>query len=54
MLLIEGGLLYDHDGDTDRPAQLDVLIDGPRIVAVGPHFSARLASTRSAGEPQGY
>ncbi len=42
MLLIEGGLVYDHDGDTDRPAQQDILIDGARIVAVGPNLKSTL------------
>lgn len=33
--LISGGRVYDHDGDTDRPATADILIDGDRIAAVG-------------------
>lgn len=36
MLLVEGGLVYDHARDTDRPAQADILIDGNRIAAVAP------------------
>jgi len=36
MLLLEGGLVYDHDGDTDRPARADILIEGNRILAVAP------------------
>ncbi len=35
-MLIAGGLVYDHDGDTDRPAQADILTDGNRIAVVGP------------------
>jgi len=35
MLLVAGGLVYDHDGNTDRPMQSDILIDAGRIVAVG-------------------
>lgn len=34
MLLIEGGMVYDHDENTDRPARSDVLIDGNRIAAI--------------------
>ncbi|MFN7633701.1 MAG: amidohydrolase family protein, partial [Acetobacteraceae bacterium] len=33
-LLIEDVLVYDHDGDTDRPATADILIAGQRILAV--------------------
>ena len=39
-MLIAGGLVYDHDGDTDRPAQADILIDGNCIAAVGPGLRA--------------
>ena len=39
-MLIAGGLVYDRDGDTDRPAQADILIDGNRIAAVGPGLRA--------------
>ena len=41
--LIEGGLVYDHDGDPDRPARRDVLIEGGRIVRVQPGLAAALA-----------
>ncbi len=34
-ILIRGGRVYDHDGDTDRPDIADVLIRGGRIVQVG-------------------
>jgi 5-methylthioadenosine/S-adenosylhomocysteine deaminase len=33
-VLISGGLVYDHDGDTDRPFRADISIVGDRIVAV--------------------
>lgn len=32
--LVAGGLVYDHDGDADRPARADILICQGRIVAV--------------------
>ncbi len=32
--LITGGLVYDHDGDTDRPQRADISIVGDTIVAV--------------------
>ena len=34
-LLIQGGLVYDHDGDTHKPEIADILIEGANIVAVG-------------------
>ena len=34
-LLIRGGLVYDHDGDTHKPEIADILIEGANIVAVG-------------------
>src|SRR5262249_24716404 len=40
MLLIENGLVYDHDGNTDHPARADILIDGNRIAHVGPKLRA--------------
>ena len=39
-MLVAGGLVYDHDGDTDRPAAADILIEGNRIAAVGPGLRA--------------
>ena len=42
-ILVEGGLVYDHDGDCDRPAALDILIEGARIVRVEPGLRAALA-----------
>lgn len=35
-LLIENGLVYDHDGDTDHPPRADILVQGNRIAAIGP------------------
>lgn len=35
-LLLKGGRVYDHHGDTDRPARADVAIEDGRIRAVGP------------------
>lgn len=34
-ILIKGGRVYDHDGDTDQPSYADVLIDADRISATG-------------------
>ena len=49
-MLVAGGLVYDHDGDTDRPAAADILIEGNRIAAVGqgcaPCTRARLSAKR--------
>ena len=42
-VLVEGGLVYDHDGDCDRPARLDILVEGARIARVGPGLRAALA-----------
>ncbi|MGH6954379.1 MAG: amidohydrolase family protein [Alphaproteobacteria bacterium] len=39
-ILIAGGRVYDHDGDTDKPATADVLIDGSRIARVAPGLRA--------------
>ncbi len=33
-ILIKGGRVYRHDGDTDSPAVADILIDGTRITAI--------------------
>ena len=41
-LLIEGGRVYDHAGDTDSPAAADVLIAGDTIAAVEPGMAARI------------
>ena len=42
-ILIKGGRVYDHDGDTDRPPPADVLVRGDRIAAVGPEARVRLS-----------
>ncbi len=47
--LIAGGLVYDHDGDTDRPAVRDVLIEGGRIVGVAPGLAAEFRRKGVAG-----
>ena len=41
-LLIKGGKVYDHTGDTDSPAAADVLIAGDTIAAVEPDLTARI------------
>ena len=46
-LLVVNGTVYDHDGDTDRPARADILVRGGRIAEVGAGIAARLAA---AGE----
>ena len=43
-ILVEGALVYDHDGDCDRPAPLDILIEGARIARVEPGLRAALAA----------
>ncbi len=53
-ILIEGGRVYDHHGDTDQPAVQDILIVGNRFAAVGPDISRRLAAGEAArGLPSG-
>ena len=42
-ILIEGGRIYRHGGDTDQPGVADVLVQGGRIAAVGDDL-------RSAGD----
>ncbi|MGH7090138.1 MAG: amidohydrolase family protein [Stellaceae bacterium] len=39
-LLIEGGLVYDHDGDVHRPRRADIRVADDRIVAVGDALAA--------------
>ena len=43
-ILIEGGRVYDQDGDTDLPAIQDVLIVGDRLAAIEPGIGQRLAA----------
>ncbi|HEY6820916.1 MAG TPA: amidohydrolase family protein [Burkholderiales bacterium] len=38
-LLVTGGMVYDHDADTDRPAIADILVRGGRIAEVAPRIS---------------
>jgi 5-methylthioadenosine/S-adenosylhomocysteine deaminase len=40
-LLVQGGLVYDHDGDVHKPRAADILIDGSTITAVGPSLPAQ-------------
>lgn len=49
VILIEGALVYDHDGDTDQPPRADVLIANGRIAAVEPGIGGRIRS--GAGHP---
>lgn len=39
-ILIKGGRVYRHDGDTNQPGVADVLVDGDRIAAVGEDLDA--------------
>ena len=50
MILIKGGRIYDHDGDTDSPAVRDVLIDGDRVAAVGGSAVAKALAGREADQ----
>src|SRR5438046_2613077 len=38
-LLIQGGQVYDHDGNVHKPAVADILIEGSNIVAIGPDLA---------------
>jgi len=40
-LLVTGGMVYDHEADTDRPACADILVRGGRIAEVAPKISPR-------------
>src|SRR5215213_2653111 len=42
-ILVAGGRVYDHDGDTDQPPQADILVRDGRIVEVGRGIGARLS-----------
>ena len=44
-IVIQGGLVYDHDGDVHKPAKRDILIEGPYIKEV----SATLDPPTTAG-----
>ena len=39
-LLVKGGRVYDHGGDTDQPPVADILIRGDRIERIGPDIAA--------------
>jgi len=38
-VLIQGGYIYDHDGDPHQPAVADLLVEGDRIARVAPVIS---------------
>jgi 5-methylthioadenosine/S-adenosylhomocysteine deaminase len=38
-MLIRGGQIYDHDGDVHKPAVADLLIEGDKILSIGPKLS---------------
>jgi len=40
--LVEGGRVYDHDGDTDQPTVADILIVGNAIAAVEADIAAKV------------
>jgi cytosine/adenosine deaminase-related metal-dependent hydrolase len=57
-LLISGGRVYDHDGDTDAPPVRDVLIEAGRITEIsapdeGAERKAALRETGAAIEAAG-
>ena len=52
-LLIRGARVLDLDGDVHMPPLLDILIEGDRISAVGPHISAEAAAGAEIIEAQG-
>ncbi len=37
--LIRGGQIYDHDGDVHKPAVADLLIEGDKILSIGPQLA---------------
>jgi guanine deaminase len=47
--VIEGGRVYDHDGDTDQPSRADVLIVGNKIAAIEAGLGDRIR--RGQGHP---
>ena len=38
-MLIRGGQIYDHDGDVHKPAVADLLIEGDKILSIGPNLA---------------
>ena len=49
-ILIRGGRVYDHDGDTDLPPVADVLIEGDRIAGVGAGLGPADRTVDAAGK----
>jgi cytosine/adenosine deaminase-related metal-dependent hydrolase len=47
-LLVRGGQVYEHEGDAHKPRIADILIEGGRIVAVGPGLEASSAEVIDA------
>ena len=45
-ILIRGGRVYDHDGDTDQPPVADVLVRGDLIAEIGADLSRAAAGAR--------
>ena len=43
-ILIQGGRVYDHDGDPHQPAIADIFIEDSRIVRIGPNLGSNLGS----------
>ena len=41
-LLIEGGRVYQHDGNPHQPSTADILIEDSLIVRVGPNLAGSL------------
>jgi 5-methylthioadenosine/S-adenosylhomocysteine deaminase len=37
-MLIRAGQIYDHDGDVHKPAVADLLIEGDKILSIGPEL----------------
>ena len=47
-ILIAGGMVYDHSGDTDRPRRADILVVGDRIEAVEPCLATSAVNGEAA------
>jgi guanine deaminase len=45
-ILIKGGRVYRHEGDTDSPAVADILIDGTRITAIDADLESSMEAAR--------
>ncbi|MGQ0654828.1 MAG: amidohydrolase family protein [Betaproteobacteria bacterium] len=48
-ILITGGRVYDHDGDTDRPPVADILVRDGRIAEVRPGIQANAQKIDASG-----